>query len=62
MSVWVQLLIIGFLAVVLLSIYALEIHANNKRIARGEPPKRHHDFTDWPDPVYTIDITPNKRK
>ena len=35
--------IIGFLlGIVLIVVYALEIHANNKRIERGEPPKRHH--------------------
>lgn len=27
--------------------FALEIHANNKRIRRGEAPKKYHDATDY---------------
>ena len=27
--------------------FAYEIHANNKRIQRGEPPKKYHDATDY---------------
>lgn len=50
--------IIGFLlGIVLIVVYALEIHANNKRIERGEPPKRHHNITDWHDPIVVIDRT-----
>lgn len=45
--------IIGVIALVLF--YALETHANNKRIERGEPPKKHHDLTDAPPPVNVID-------
>lgn len=49
--------IIGFiLGIVMVIMYALEIHANNKRIERGEAPKRHHDITDW-DIVATIDLS-----
>ena len=54
--------IIGFLlGIVLVIIYALEIHANNKRIERGEVPKRHHDITDW-DIVPTIDLSHRDRR
>mgnify|MGYP006916117761 CR=1 FL=1 len=49
--------IIGFLlGIGLVIVYILEIHANNKRIERGETPKRHHDITDW-DIVPTIDLS-----
>ena len=41
--------------VVLVAFFALEQHANNKRIQRGEPPKVHHDLTDAPPPVNVID-------
>ena len=34
-----------------------EQHANNKRIKRGEPPKKYHDATDCPPPVNVIDWT-----
>ncbi len=54
--------IIGFiLGIVLVIVYALEIHANNKRIERGEPPKKHHDITDW-DIVSTIDLSRRERR
>ena len=54
--------IIGFiLGIVLVIVYALEIHANNKRIERGEPPKKHHDITDW-DIVPTIDLSRRERR
>ena len=36
--------------------FAWEIHANNKRIARGESPKKYHDATDY-DIVNVIDWT-----
>ena len=36
--------------------FSWEIHANNKRIRRGEPPKRYHDATDY-DIVNVIDWT-----
>lgn len=50
--------IIGFLLGIVLSVvYALEIHANNKRIKRGEPPKCHHNMTDWPVPIEVLDRT-----
>lgn len=32
-----------------------EQHANNKRIERGEQPKKYHDATDCPPPVNVID-------
>ncbi len=51
---------LGALAMIIL--FACEIHENNKRIENGEPPIRHHDITDWPDPVEVIDRTPGKRK
>ena len=35
--------------------YALEQHINNKRIERGEPPKKHHDLTDQPGPIDVIE-------
>ena len=58
-----DIIIIGVVAAIaLIAVYAAEIHANNKRIENGEPPIRHHDITDWPDPVYTIDVTPRKRR
>lgn len=44
-------------AIALVVFYALEQHANNKRIQRGEEPKRHHDLTDAPPPVNVIDYT-----
>ena len=47
--------IIGAIGLVIF--YALEQHANNKRILRGEKPKRHHDLTDQPPPVNVIDWT-----
>lgn len=54
--------IIGFLlGVVLVIVYALEIHANNKRIENGESPIKHHNITDWPDPVVVIDRTPRRK-
>ena len=34
-----------------------EQHANNKRIARGEEPKKYGDATDCPPPVNVIDWT-----
>ena len=40
--------------IVLVVIFALEQHANNERIRRGEPPKKHHDLTDQPPPVDVI--------
>lgn len=36
--------------------FACEIHANNKRIARGEQPKKYHDATDY-EIVNVIDWT-----
>ena len=36
--------------------FACEIHANNKRIRRGEAPKKHHDATDY-EIVNVIDWT-----
>ena len=47
--------IIGCIALVIF--FCLEQHANNKRIQRGEEPKRHHDLTDVPPPVNVIDYT-----
>ena len=34
-----------------------EQHANNKRIGRGEAPRKYHDATDCPPPVNVIDWT-----
>ena len=45
------------LDIVRIVVYALEIQANQKRLERGEAPKRHHDITDWHDPVAVIDRT-----
>ena len=36
--------------------FSLEIHANNKRIRRGEAPKKYHDATDY-EIVNVIDWT-----
>ena len=46
---------IGVLALV--AFFALEQHANNKRIHRGDEPMKHHDLTDAPPPVNVIDWT-----
>ena len=53
----VYILIGAIGAVALIALYGAEIHENNQRIMRGEPPKVHHDITDWPDPVEVIDRT-----
>ena len=45
--------VIGVIAIVVKLGY--EQHANNKRIERGEPPKKYHDATDCPPPVNVID-------
>ena len=45
--------IIGVIALVCL--FAVEQHANNKRISRGERPVKHHDLTDQAPPVDVID-------
>ena len=52
----------GLGALALIILLACEIRENNKRIENGEPPIRHHDITDWPDPIEVIDRTPGKRK
>ena len=44
-------------SICLVIFYALEVHANNKRIERGEKPKKHHDLTDQPGPINVIDWT-----
>ncbi len=44
-------------AIALTILYAYEQHANNKRIERGEAPKKYHDLTDLPAPVDVIDWT-----
>jgi len=41
--------------IVLVAFFALEQHANNKRIRRGEPPMKHNDLTDEAPPVNVID-------
>lgn len=43
--------------IVLVVFYALEQRANDKRIANGEEPRRHHDITDQPAPLSVIDWT-----
>ncbi len=57
----VYILIGSIGAVALIALYGAEIHANNQRIRRGEPPKVHHDITDWPDPVEVIDRTGRRK-
>ncbi len=47
--------IIGVIALVCL--FAGEQHANNKRIERGEEPKKYGDLTDNPPPVNVIDYS-----
>ena len=42
-------------AIALVVLFAVEQHANNKRIECGEPPVKHHDLTDSPAPVDVID-------
>ena len=57
---WAYILIGAIGAIALFTIFGLEIRANNKRIERGEPPKKHHDITDW-DILPTIDLTQRSR-
>lgn len=45
--------VIGVIAIVAKLGY--EQRANNKRIERGESPKKYHDATDCPPPVNVID-------
>ena len=45
------------LVIALVVFFGLEQRANNKRIQRGEEPKRHHDLTDAPPPVNVMDWT-----
>lgn len=45
--------VIGVIAIIVKLGY--EQHANNKRIARGESPKKYRDATDYPPPVNVID-------
>ena len=47
--------VIGVIAIVAKLGY--EQRANNKRIERGESPKKYHDATDCPPPVNVIDWT-----
>lgn len=54
-------IIVGILCavtfVILITVkFAWEMHANNERIRRGEPPKKYHDATDY-DIVNVIDWT-----
>ena len=44
--------IAGVIAIVVK--FGYEQHANNKRIERGETPKKYHDATDCPPPVNVI--------
>lgn len=37
--------------------FSYQMHANRKRIERGEAPKKYHDATDYPPPVNVIDWT-----
>ena len=43
--------------IVLVAFFAIEQHANDKRIRRGDPPMPHHDLTDAPPPVNVIDFS-----
>lgn len=43
--------------IVLVVFFALEQHANNKRVRRGDPPMKHNDLTDAPPPVNVINWT-----
>ena len=57
----ITVFIIGaLLGVLLVVIYWLEMRANEKRVERGEAPKRHYDITDYPPPVHVIDWTRKK--
>ena len=47
--------VIGAVAIVVK--LGCEQHANNKRIERGEQPKKYHDATDCPPPVNVIGWT-----
>lgn len=47
MMIIVSVLIAVVFAIAMAVIYGCEMHANNKRIERGEPVKRHHDATDY---------------
>ena len=58
MNIIVAGVVIAALFVVFITVlFACEMRANRKRIERGEPPKRHHDATDYPPPVNMIDWT-----
>lgn len=56
-----NIIVIGVLCAAAFAIFitvkfAYEIHANNQRIRRGEPPKKYHDATDY-EIVNVIDWT-----
>ena len=56
MNIIFAAVVIAALFVVFITVlFACEMRANRKRIERGEPPKRHHDATDYPPPVNVID-------
>ena len=47
MNIIVFAVLLDLMFVIFITVkFACEIHANNKRIAWGEPPKKYHDATD----------------
>ena len=57
MNIFVAAVVIaGVMAAFITGKFAYEIHANRKRVERGEAPKKYHDATDYP-PVNVIDWT-----
>ena len=57
MNIIVFAVLIDVVFVIFITVkFSLEIHANNKRIRRGEAPKKYHDATDY-EIVNVIDWT-----
>ena len=55
MNIIFAAVVIAALFVIFITVlFGCEMRANRKRIERGEPPKRHHDATDYPPPVNVI--------
>ncbi len=48
------IIITAALVIALFCLYYGEMRANERRISRGEPPKKHHDITDHETNVYFL--------
>lgn len=46
------IIITAALVIALFCLYWSELRANERRVSRGEPPKKHHDITDQETEVY----------